>query len=160
MKRFLIAIFAMLAVAGASAQMTSKEDYEVQKPNYIINNGITKFKLWFVNDVNLCMFSQEHVKFCDPTLSSPTLGIYTDCMRTGGINYRDARGIMANFAKINDKDWYELECGSVVGRYDDGDFFIIVKPHICKFKNKIERQKFIDVIKKLDEIQKAIEQIQ
>lgn len=160
MKRLFIAIFAMLVVVGVSAQMTSKEDYEVQKPNYIINNGITKFKVWFVDDVNLCMFSQEHVKFCDPTLSSPTLGIYTDCMRTGGICYRDARGIMANFAKINKKDWYELECGSVIGRYDDGDFFIIVKPHICKFKNKIDKENFIAIIKLLDENQKKIEQQQ
>ena len=160
MKRLFIAISIVFCSIACFGQMTSKEDYEPQKTNYIINNALTKFKVWFVDDVNLCMFSQEHVKFCDPALSSPTLGIYTDCMRTGGINYRDARGIMANFAKINDKDWYELECGSVVGRYDDGDFFVIVKPHICKFKNKIERQKFIDVIKKLDEIQKAIEQIQ
>lgn len=160
MKRLFIAFFAMLVVAGLQAQMTSNEDYEPQKTDYIINNALTKFKVWFIDESNICMFSQEHVKFCDPTLSSPTLGIYTDCMRTGGINYRDARGIMANFAKINDKDWYELECGSVVGRYNDGDFFIIVKPHICKFKNKIERQKFIDVIKKLDENQKAIEQQQ
>ena len=160
MKRLFIAIFAMLAVVVAQAQMTSSENYDAQKTNYIINNALTKFKVWFVDDVNLCMFSQEHVKFCDPTTSSPTLGIYNDCMRTGGICYRDARGIMENFAKINKKDWYELECGSVVGRYDDGDFFIIVKPHICKFKNKIDKENFIAIIKMLDENQKKIEQQQ
>lgn len=160
MRQLFIAIFAMLAVAGVQAQMTSQDKYQAKKTTYIINNGITKFKVWFVDESNICMFSQEHVKFCDAKLSSPTLGIYTDCMRTGGICYRDARGILENLAKINKKDWYELECGSVIGRYDDGDFFVILKPHICKFKNKIDKENFIAIVKMLDENQKRIEQQQ
>ena len=58
MKKTLILIALLLFVIGAQAQMTSAEDYQAKKPNYIINNGITKFKVWFVDDVNLCMFSQ------------------------------------------------------------------------------------------------------